>query len=229
MTAIPGFGLAGADSRETGGQVNLLELPDGVALQQFKRRSTVNRSTQLPIITSWGITPAAMIFPDSISLSVAEEGLLHEYAILAAPDPTFVNDAVGLDAYLIFRARATLNISGKCNISMTNAQILNNCAWACAVGPTVTLLAAMGVVGLTAGGWVPQSQTRTELRTDWHTFNLSWTQVKAGSAAGSHILSPSYITPDAGTTPDTQKGTYTFTWSFAAEGFPTKSEQFQQA
>lgn len=225
-TAIPGFGLAGADSRETGGQVNLLELTDGVGLQQFKRRSVVNRSMQAPIITSWGITPTASIFPESITLTIAEEGIPHEGWVGeygGNGTPNLLTDVVQLDAFLIFRARATLNITGKSNVNATDAALFNSAAWACPVGPW-SLPQALSAAGLTNADWIAQNKQNTEPRTDWHNFNRTWTKIRPGTSAGAHVLAPAMIDADT-----VGRGTYTFTWTFMNEGFPTKAESFQQA
>lgn len=213
--AIPGFGLAGADSRETGGQVELLELVDGTNVQQFRRRAKQNNSMQTPTITAWGLKTFGSIFPESITLTVTEEAIPHE--AWTGQIPNLSTDCVELDACLIFRARATLSITGKAPVGATIAAT----GWESAIGG-VTLASAFTAAGIDPTKLILTNNSSTELRVDWHQFNREWQCIVPGSPTGVHVLTPTLIAASA------LKGTYTFTWTWGAEAFPTHSESFQQ-
>lgn len=231
--AVPSFGIVGTtgvESQGIGGGVTLLELVDGTAIQQFRRMAQPNQDIQRVTLTAWGITPLTSpfaIYPEQVTLAAQEESVQHEIARISTP---VINaNATKFDAMLIFRARCTLTVSGKCNTT-TAFDDPFAVAWPTSVTSalggvtlTSTLIAGSG----THGTLVLTDARVQKIAADWHTFNYTYSWIFAGSGDGTtHVLN----TP-AGITAPTEAivpgHTRQFQWTLTDQNFAQVAGSFQ--
>lgn len=233
MTAqIPSFGIvgtAGVESQERGGGVDLLELPDGTGVQLYRRMARPNLSENRVTLTAWGVTPVTTpfaIYPESVTLSAQEEAVQHEVARIATP--TTSENATKYDAMLIFRARCSFSVSGRCNTA-TSFDDPFAIAWptsyTSAIG-AVTLSQSLITGTGTHGTLILSNATVNKIAADWHRFNYEYTWVYAGPGTGTaHVLNlPAGVT---GPTETTVPGnTRRIQYSLAESQFATIAASF---
>ena len=217
--AQPEFGVAGIDTLTDASRRDVLELVDGINLQQFIRMARPSKAEQQTRVAAWGITPLLNTYwPESVTLTVTEEAVQHEEYNNIVPVATG-EGSVGFDASLVFRARASLSVSGKCTtVDDPDVQ-----------GWPSDIVSAIGnyTVGQTlhppSPGTNPVILTSAEyvkIRTNWHTFSYEKQWIIQGSASGENILDFTDFSLARG---DSHYHVITRTYSLAAEGFATQN------
>jgi len=188
MASQPLFGIAGVDSLSFASRRDVLELIEGINLRQFIRMARPSKSEQQTKVTAWGITAplSNKYWADSVGLSVTEEAVQHEEYNSVIPVPTG-NGSVAFDASLVFRARASLSVSGKCVAIVDPGLEVWPEEWESAIGAFV--------VGLTLHPPAPatnpvilSSAEYTKLRTEWHTYSYEKQWIIQGESSGVNIL-----------------------------------------
>lgn len=218
--AQPQFGLAGSDSITNSSRRDILELVDGINLQQFIRMARPSKAEQTTRVSAWGITPiGGNYWPESVSLTVAEEAVQHEIFNNIQPIATG-NGSVVYDASLVFRARATLSISGKC-VSIPSDDP-GPVAWPSDVESAIGGFTVGISLHPPSPGTNPVITTNaeyTKLRTEWHSFSCERQWIIQGSSDGANILDYTDFTL---TTPAGHYAVIQRTYNLANEGFATQ-------
>lgn len=217
------LGAQGVDSLQIGRNIELLELTDGLSLQQMRRLSRKNSNEQITQVNAWGIVPTADLWPESVSLAAQEEGIPHERWTGNAAVNAGSAELVAFDANLIFRVRCTFTVSGKCTSTISGDATPQNIAWpttwSSALG-SLTLSPAL-VIGGAATTPVLTNCTVTKVGVDWHQFSYEYQWIHQGTS-GNNIL-----TLDVLPTPSGDRYTIQKTWNLAAEGFGTIQESYE--
>jgi len=213
----PLFGVAGIDSLATVARRDVLELVDGINVQQFIRMSRPQKAEQQTRVAAWGITPTASYWPESVNLSVAEEAIQHEEFNGTTPVSTG-SGSVKFDASLVFRARVSLSVSGKC-VTITDPDTV---AWpnefTSAIGAYTVGSALHPPTG--TNPTITTNADYTQLRTDWHQFSYEKGWIISGASTGANILDFTDFNIAAIAA---HYHVITRTYSLSAEGFATQS------
>jgi len=219
----PLFGIVGIDSLANASRIDVLELTAGINVQQYIRMTRPAQTEQRTQVSAWGITPitggTVEYWPDSVNLTVAEEAVQHEEYNSTPPAGSGAG-SVGFDANLIFRARATFSVSGKC----TNVANPATNSWPDSFTSAIGSFSVGAALHPPVPGTNPtilSNAEYTKLRTDWHTFSYEKQWIIQGSATGVNLLD-SFLAAFS-IAPGTGPHVTTLTYTLAAEGFATKS------
>lgn len=213
-------GVTGLDSYQIGRNIELLELTDGLGLQIMRRIARENENIQRSDVTAWGITPTADLWPDSVTLSAQEENIPHEIWTQAIATDGGTDELVAFDAMLIFRARVTFSVSGKCSsavIATEPQDYVWPTTWSSALG---ALMLSPALISGTVTAPVLSAASVTKVAVDWNQFNYEYTWIVQG-VTGSNLLTLDML--------DTPADKYAIqkTWTLAAEGFGSIQEAYE--
>ena len=215
------LGVTGVDSLQIGRNIELLELTDGLGLQLMRRISRKSSNEQITQVNAWGITPTADLWPESVSLAAQEESVPHERWTGNAAVNSGAAELVAFDANLIFRARITFTVSGKCSTAIIGSATPENIAWpktwSSALG---SLILSSSLISGSASTPVLANCTVTKVGVDWNQFSYEWQWIISG-VSGSNVLSLGVLTPPV------DRYTIQKTWTLASEGFGTIQESYE--
>jgi len=216
--AQPIFGIAGTDSLSDVASKDILELVDGINLQQFTRMARPSQSEQNTKIAAWGITPKDdKYWPESVTLTVAEEAVQHEeynnVVPVAAGDGSVI-----FDASLVFRARVNFSVSGKCvDVADPKTEDWPD-SFTSAIGGFVVGNALHPPTG--TNPTIVTNAEFTKLRTDWHSFSYERQWIISGASTGANILD---FTDFSLAARGAHKHVISRTYTLSNEGFATQN------